>query len=430
MTSGIFHLIPLDDVVIRRDERQRRELDDIDVLADSIRRLGLIHPIVVTRDLELVAGERRTAACRALGWTNIPAQYADEIEPAKLHAIELEENIKRKDIPWQDQVRAVMEYHRLRDREEDGWTRADTSAALGVTPGAISYMLQVGQALEADNRMVVEAPKLSTAIGIVRRAQERQDQQVLDRLHNTFEGVTIERPPESIIAGNFNDWVLSDVGVRFNFIHCDFPYGIEADTFNQGAAKALGGYDDSRHTWEHLMHSLDLATQRLCAPSAHLMFWFSMRKGAERLYEPTAHRLEAIGWTVNPMPLIWVKSDGVGILPDPERGPRQIYETCFLCSRGDRKIVRAKSNAYSSPTDSKFHMSTKPEPMLRYFFEMLVDENTVLLDPTCGSGSALRAAESLGAKYVLGVEANPEWAEQAREELARFRKLRKATREE
>lgn len=122
-----------------------------------------------------------------------------------------------------------------------------------------------------------------------------------------------------------------------------------------------------------------------------------------------------------------MKSDGAGILPDPERGPRQIYESCFLGSRGDRKIVRAKSNAYAAPTVRERHMSEKPEPMLRHFFEMLIDQNTVLLDPTCGSGSALRAAESLGAKYVLGLEKSGEFAELAKDSLNRSRRLRRAT---
>jgi DNA modification methylase len=51
--------------------------------------------------------------------------------------------------------------------------------------------------------------------------------------------------------------------------------------------------------------------------------------------------------------------------------------------------------------------------MLEHFFRMLVDENTRLLDPTCGSGSALRAARSLGAKDYLGIEANPDFAREA-----------------
>jgi DNA modification methylase len=70
-------------------------------------------------------------------------------------------------------------------------------------------------------------------------------------------------------------------------------------------------------------------------------------------------------------------------------------------------------------------MSIKPEPVLRHFFEMFVDESTIFLDPTCGSGSSLRAAEAAGASYVLGLERNPEFAEQANDALRRARQLRR-----
>jgi ParB family chromosome partitioning protein len=428
MTSGVFHSVALGDIVVNRDSRQRRELENIPVLADSIRRLGLIHPLVVTRDLQLVAGERRYCALAQLGWTSVPVQYVDELEPERLEAIELEENIKRQDISWQDQVMALRRYHKLRAANEPNWNMIKTGEAIGISDTHISYMLQIAEELARGNKMVTEAPKLSTAAGLVRRALERQDQQALDKIHEQIGGGPAQAPPpESILVEDFTEWVIGYTGPRFNFIHCDFPYGIEADTFNQGSASAHGGYTDTRETWEKLMMALEQATARATTQSCHLMFWFSMRKGDERLYEPTAQWLSTMGWDINPIPLIWMKSDGAGILPDPERGPRQIYESCFLGSRGDRKIVRAKSNAYAAPTVRERHMSEKPEPMLRHFFEMLIDQNTVLLDPTCGSGSALRAAESLGAKYVLGLEKSGEFAELAKDSLNRSRRLRRAT---
>jgi ParB family transcriptional regulator, chromosome partitioning protein len=429
MTSGIFHLVPLDSISVWRDNRQRRELTDIDVLADSIRRLGLIHPLVVTRNLDLVSGERRYTACKQLGWTSIPVQFVDEISPAMHKAIELEENVKRQDLDWQDRVRAIQDYHALRMEEEAGWEEEDTAKAIGFSRSHVHSMLAVAEQISAGNKMVKEAPKLSTAEGIVRRAKEREDQQIIGRLHESFGGVTLPtgRSAETILTIDFNDWIHTDVVPRFNLIHCDFPYGIEADTFNQGGAKAHGGYLDTKEHWESLMASLEYTTKHYLAPSCHIMFWFSMRKGDDRLYEPTARALERMGWWINPMPLIWMKSDGAGILPDPERGPRQIYETCLFGSRGDRKIVRAVANGYASPTVRDRHMSEKPEPMLRHFFGMLVDENTVLLDPTCGSGSALRAAESLGCKYCLGLEVVPEFAELARAALNQTRTLRSAT---
>jgi predicted RNA methylase len=48
---------------------------------------------------------------------------------------------------------------------------------------------------------------------------------------------------------------------------------------------------------------------------------------------------------------------------------------------------------------------------------MCVDSTTRLLDPTCGSGSALRAAKSLGASAVLGLERDASYADEARRSL-------------
>jgi len=425
MTSGQFHLADINSIQVNRDERQRRELADVNVLADSIRRLGLIHPLVVTREMQLVAGERRLAACKSLGWMQISIQYTDEIEASQLEAIELEENIKRLDISWQDQVNAVQKYHALRKAQEASWSQAATAEAIGISQPRINAMLAVADEIAAGNERVVTAPKLSTAEGIVRRAQERKEALLMEELRGP--PPKEEAEPESILNTDFNTWVATYSGPKFNFVHCDFPYGIDADKFNQGGAPSHGAYGDSYEVWEALIESLHFCFQKHVTFSCHLMFWFAMRKESERLYEPTVLALERMGLDVNPLPLIWMKSDGVGIIPDPERGPRQIYETCLFASRGDRKIVSPVGNAYHAPTVRDKHMSEKPEPVLRHFFRMFVDENTMLLDPTCGSGSALRAAESLGARHVLGLELNPEFAGLAREALKRARALQKAS---
>src|SRR4051812_41330719 len=111
MTSGVFHAVLISEVSIDRDNRIRKKLEGIEALADSIKRLGLIHPIVISRDNLLIAGERRLTACRGLGWTHINAQYVDEIDPDDWEDIELEENVKRLDIDWLDRHRALMRIH-------------------------------------------------------------------------------------------------------------------------------------------------------------------------------------------------------------------------------------------------------------------------------------------------------------------------------
>jgi ParB/RepB/Spo0J family partition protein len=96
MTSGEFHSIEIYSISVNRGERQRQQLKEgqLEELADSIEALGLIHPIVVTRELGLVSGERRLEACRRLGWTHISAQYTDELDPKRLQLLEFEENFK------------------------------------------------------------------------------------------------------------------------------------------------------------------------------------------------------------------------------------------------------------------------------------------------------------------------------------------------
>jgi len=75
-------------------ERYRKDLGDIGGLAKSIQEIGLLHSVVVTSDGQLVAGQRRLAAARQLGWDDIPARIVD------LQSIvrgEYDENAIRKD---------------------------------------------------------------------------------------------------------------------------------------------------------------------------------------------------------------------------------------------------------------------------------------------------------------------------------------------
>jgi len=60
-------------------ERVRKELGDIEGLARSMDELGLLHPIVISANYQLLAGSRRLAAARLLGWTEIAATIIETI---------------------------------------------------------------------------------------------------------------------------------------------------------------------------------------------------------------------------------------------------------------------------------------------------------------------------------------------------------------
>ena len=401
--------VEISKITVDRTTRQRRELTNIEEMMDSLKRRGQIQNIVVTTSHVLVAGERRLAAAKALGWTHIEAKFTDELDPHELHAIELEENIKRVGLTWQDECRAVKEYHEFRKAEEGEQSYAKTGSELGYSETHVRERVNVANAILSGNTLVAAAPRFSTARGIIERAQSRAVQTDVLAIKELAQSPSLKEP-EVILNENFLEWAPAYKGPKFNFIHCDFPYGIGADKFNQGSASSHGGYDDSEDTYWELLTCLLRHIDSLGSEQCHIMFWFSMH-----YYAPTLDFFERNSdFRMDRFPLVWIKSDNIGILPDPERGPRRIYETALFGSRGDRKIVRPVSNAIAHPSQRDEHMSIKPEGMLSHFFRMFVDTSTTALDPTAGSGGALRAAKSGGASRVLGLEINPEFCNRAR----------------
>jgi ParB family chromosome partitioning protein len=450
-------LVPIGQIKVNRDERQRRQIDTKDLEA-SIRRRGLLNPIIISDDFTLQTGERRLTACKNLGYTDILTRFASDLSPTEAQIIELEENIKRTDLEWQDLAKAIGRIHRLFVDLDPDWTITKTGEECCITQGTASLYLLV-EARMGEER-VATATTVREAYNIISRRDQRAAgaalQELLDAPDLTDTGEAEAAPngagglaaladlaqphgtrivvppvtpvvlaqPEAILHANFLDWAPNYRGAKFNFVHCDFPYGIDLFSGPQGrGAEPTGGYQDTEGTYANLLacfcHNLD----RFMSISAHLMFWLSADfQTVQKTLDYFSRNAPSLHF--HKFPLIWQKSDNTGIASDPRHWPRHTYEMCLLASRGGRQIVQIKADAHVSQIDRTLHPSCKPEPMLRHFMTMLVDETTTFLDPTCGSASSLRAAESLGAARVLGLEADEQYLDPARTALKQFRMKR------
>jgi 16S rRNA G966 N2-methylase RsmD len=401
MTSGTFASVEIASITVAED-RQRRSLEGVEDLAASIARNGLINPITITRSGLLVAGATRLEACRLLGWTAISVQYAEDLPRDELEILELEENLKRRALSWQDHTAAIVRYHELARKRNPEQTTAETAEALGMTSVALAQHLLVKREIDLGVEQVQKAEGFSTALNLTRRRVERRREDSLNNLIPTAEPseepLLLARPIE-LIHGNFLEWAYSYSGPRFNFIHFDPPYGINYDKMpGQHTVHDTEVYADTPDIYFQLLRGL-LESPQVLADQCHMILWFAMDH-----FAPTLDLLSSFGWRVDKRPLIWLHSDNAGILPDPNRGPRWIYDTALFCTRGDRKIVGAVANAVAAATTREFHSSEKPLAVLDHFFRMVVDESTRMLDPTCGSAMSLRAAEARGAKHALGIE--------------------------
>lgn len=427
------NLIPVERVIVSA-ERQRKEFkaEALQELAESLSRIGQIQPIVLDDQDNLIAGERRLRAAKSLGWAEIKFTRFSALSPIEASIVELEENLKRENLTWQEQVDAVAKLHLLMSQQSDDWTAEKTAKAIGVSPSTVSRLLTINSAAAQDPK-ILESSGPAAAYNFLSRQQSR----VIDAELAKLSAVEEDSPPsgptgavegegssppsvapvQEILQGDFIEWAEKYSGPKFNLIHCDFPYGVEMGSSNlQSSAGHWEKYDDSINTYIKLCNALCRLQDRFVAPTAHMVFWFSMN-----YYEATKLKLEDSGWKVDPFPLVWLKSDNKGLLPDPQRGPRRIYETALLCSRGDRKIVRPVSNAFAESTNKfeAMHISEKPVSVVKHFLSMLCDSTSSFLDPTCGAGSAVLAAKELGAEHVLGIELSPTHAENAKLRIAK-----------
>lgn len=448
--------IPIASIRINRNERQREEIDTSD-LEQSLRSRGLLHPVIVDQldkdTYTLIAGERRLTAAQRIGWTHIDARLSYSLSPVERQLLELEENVKRKDLPWVDEIKAVRRIHDLYKQINPAQTYELTADELGISGGSFGMMMRVSEEVLLANPTVLAAPGWRPAYNfILRRDERRIDAALNDMLSDPIgtaipvavpetlditdlepgtpipapAGVTIQwiEPaplPESILNLSFLEWAPQYHGRPFSFIHTDFPYGINLQNSEQAKSDQYGAYHDSPDVYWTLLQALATNRDRLFTQSAHLMLWLSME-----MYEDTQafFKTRFPDFELLRLPLVWHKTDNRGIVADVTRRPRNVTEFALMASRSDRKIIKPVANAYGSPTTKELHQSEKPEPMLRHFFQMFVDENTRVLDPTCGSGTALRAAEALGSPQVLGLEINPEFCDGARTLLRKSRNLR------
>ncbi len=105
--------------------RKSFEKDKLDELAESIKKYGVIQPIIVKKEDEIytiIAGERRWRASKIAGLSNIPCIIRD-IENKNASEIALIENIQREDLNPIDEANAyeyIMDRYAITQEELSG----------------------------------------------------------------------------------------------------------------------------------------------------------------------------------------------------------------------------------------------------------------------------------------------------------------------
>jgi ParB family chromosome partitioning protein len=153
----------------------RADRGEVGELAASISRHGLFHPIIVRPSedrFELIAGSRRLAAVRLLGWRKVPCQIV-ELNDQEAFEVALAENVNRKTLDPLEEAKAFDDYVK-----RYGWgSESELAGRLGKSVSYVSRRLQL-LSLPADAQEILRRrknPSLANEILAIEDSELKQN---------------------------------------------------------------------------------------------------------------------------------------------------------------------------------------------------------------------------------------------------------------
>lgn len=418
-------IIPLSNLEVRKRQREKIDSAALTELKESILSpKGLLHPPVAYLDAQtntyvLVCGERRLRAIQTIHkeknvftfeglpvpFDHIPISELSDLSPSDLLEAELEENIIRVDLPWQDRIRALAALHKQRQSENPEQTKSDTANELSAKTGVPNRSVRrhLSQALiiseKLDDPKISKARNAAEAQALILKSEEERLMSTLTRrkLSKSDAAADIQLRRGDLftllpsLPEGFVDLVLSDP-----------PYGIGVGSAGfRGRTVHHHNYEDDEQTASKIAQALLEDGFRLCKARANLFMFCDIKRWYE--FRTLGSRM---GWEVFPRPIIWQKSESEGLAPWGRQGFRITYDAILYATKGGRGLITSPVDILTVkrvPRNLRLHAAEKPVELLRLLIECSTLAGDFVLDPCCGSGSTLVAAKELGRKG-LGIE--------------------------
>ena len=407
------HFAFLSDIEIPAN-RQRREFDPtaLNDLADSIERLGLMHPPVVRQvgdQLVLVAGERRFRAIsdlHDLGRTFqfegqvvdpsvIPYTLLGELSAVEAMEAELEENIRRVDLSWQEKALATDKLEKLRTAQaveagKPAPTTADIALEVrGSSEGAYQEATrkELILAKHLEDPDVKSAKSIKDAFKILKRKEEATKHAQLAEVI----GKTLTTDDHVCHQADSVEWLTQQPSGQYDVILTDPPYGMGADEFGDSGGQTGGAhfYSDTEDNALRCYSTLATEGLRITKPQAHLYAFCDID-----LFPKLKTLFTEAGWRVFRTPLIWYKPAAFRA-PWPEHGPQRKYECILYAIKGDRKVNALAPDVIECPPDKNIgHNAQKPVALYKELLRRSARPGDRVLDPFCGSGPIFPAAHA------------------------------------
>lgn len=416
--SANYHDVPIDNILV--GDRFRKDYGDIDGLKRSIEKFGLaFEPVLLDRDNNLLAGGRRFEAYSQLGRSTIPAIYLDEIDDVAAREIELEENIQRKELTWQEVADLTAEIDALKkakyagqmatadptigtnaiipadERQRAGrlvpaWTQNNTAELLSVSPQTVARKLFLARAMEIMPELRDEESESAAIRKIDRRLDELERELAFRGLKSRGELETAGQ----VLLGDCVELLEKLDDQSIDCIIIDPPYGVlEAG----GIGRYEQHFDDDPVT---AMRTLQMAAKelaRVAKPNAHIYIFFGIK-----MWVQTKGIFDALAFDVDPIPCVWHKTTGSVV--DWDFRFANYWEPILFISNRTRRLNFKRSNVFtypSVPNNLRANVAEKPVELIRELLRLSTNEGDLVLDCFAGSGVVGVACKELKRRFIL-----------------------------
>jgi len=438
--------LPISSIVLNRSERQRKDPKEVKAnaerIAASIILVGPITPLLLNSDNELIAGECRLEAYKLLGQTEVPIVRRVKLERAMELMIELDENMQRRAMCWQDITLGIAKVHETNDKvsadRKEKWGTRATGQLVGQSHSYVADCIIIAKLLQHNDKEIWDAKNLENAKQIVLQRKENAAMAAKAKLSGAV--LTIPQPnkttkPTGIISISLGDPLatpsvisaspeqlremrqikLSDrlfnmdcVELMMNVlapssvdvIITDIPYGIDMNLIEDiHGVDAMRSTHDVAQNVEQMRPFLEGAF-RVLKDDTYLFFFY-----AQQHQEKLANWGREVGFKVLDWNMLWLKPHSCKNNA-PHQNPTKSYEPVMVMKKGSPRLAKPMTLCHmivDAMPEKRMQSNPFAKP-LEFVDKMLLDPvffpGMTMLDPFAGAGSIVRAGILKGCKIL------------------------------
>ena len=360
-TTERFEKVDIDRLVPYTRNARTHSKEQVLQLRSSLREFGFVNPIIVDKDLNIIAGHGRVLAAKAEGLSEVPCVFAEHLTDSQKRAYILADNRLALNAGWDEELLA-LEFGELKD---------------------------LGFDLELTGFGLDEIEKLFAADGKEVQDDDFDLTAALEQAAFVLPGDVWTIGRHRLICGDATDVdtvkKLMD-GRKANLVLTDPPYNVGFESAS--GLKIKNDSQKSEQFYNFLLSAFrSIADNMESGGSAYIFHADTEGENFRRAFREAGFHLSGT--------CIWVKDRFV-----MGRSPYQWQHEPILygwLKTGTHKWYAGRSEAtiwnFAKPKKNNDHPTSKPLDLLAYPIKNSSQANGIVLDTFGGSGSTLIACE-------------------------------------